>query len=468
MSRATRQATSRFRTEHPAMKFVTMGKTDLLVSQLGLGTFRLNNSQNPTKLVGDALDLGYNVFDTAPHFGKGQCELLLGQGLKTKQGIKREEFVIVNKVGFVPPNTPKFPDMYEINRVKYCLHPSYIEHQLTQSLKTLNVDAIDVYLLNNPERIVHAQDKGYTMDRCYDEIQRAFEHLKLEVERGRIGHFGLASNTMALTQTPDHLKLERLLPMGGVEVVEYPLNIFEPDAFQGGEQSLMSKCQLNGLYQISQRPLLAITPVGVLQLTNSNLELEIEQLNVSTQKLFFTITDLEYMIGAKSIILFKIVDETARFSLANLLAENLAHITVNEMAGSMFIEKEIKPMLQRDLLYLKTIMSKVDQDEKIILQQLAQQYSDQVQLLLKNINLISKYHSDRTNEGINSALKNIGHNTIEMNALGMAVSSINTKGTVLIGASNPKDLVWPLELFKFPAFKNQEITRIIDLARISL
>ena len=298
MFKATAQGTLKFRAEHSAMKFVEIGTSQLLASRIGLGTFRLNNAEDPIQLVQDSLNTGYNVFDTAPHFASGKCESLLGIGLK--QSLKpRDEYIVVNKVGFVPANTPTFPDMYEM----YCLHPNFIEYQITQSLKNMQLEAFDLYLLNNPERIVHAKDKGYTMEKCYDEIQRAFEHLKLEQNRGRIGQFGLASNTMALEQTPDHLKFDRILNLGQPSVVEYPLNIFEPDAIIGDQISLSTKCINSDVYQLTQRPLLAITPVGVHRLTNSNVGQTIDEINGATQKLFTSVMDLEYIIGAKSNLL---------------------------------------------------------------------------------------------------------------------------------------------------------------------
>ena len=298
---ATVEGTLRFSNNRPRMKFSRVPRSGLYASRIGIGTFRLHKAKEPSKLISDALDTGYNVFDTAPNFAKGECELLLGMGLKSSRNIQRDEYILLNKVGFVPPNTPKFPDMYEINRVKYCLHPEYLEYQLTESLKRMQQTHFDLYLLNNPERVIHAPQKDYTIERCYDEIQRAFEHLKLEQGRGRIGQFGLTSNTMALKDTPDHLDIKILQRLNSISVVQYPLNLFEPDAVFA-ETSLANECQTAEIYQLTQRPLLAITPIGVHRLSNSNIGLTEAEINKATQSLFTEITDLEYIIGTKSIL----------------------------------------------------------------------------------------------------------------------------------------------------------------------
>lgn len=137
------------------------------------------------------------------------------------------------------------------------------------------------------------------------------------------------------------------------------------------------------------------------------------------------------------------------------------------MAGIMFMEKEIIPLLNRDLEYLKSLQQKADDDEKLVLQHLGAEYFKQVQSLMNCIKSLSQYHSDRTNDGINAGLRRIGFDSIEMNSLGVAISA-NKQGTVLVGASKSEDIKWPLELLKSPEFDYAQITRMLDLARISL
>ena len=161
------------------------------------------------------------------------------------------------------------------------------------------------------------------------------------------------------------------------------------------------------------------------------------------------------------------VDDISKFTLANLLAENLASLTVNYMAGSVFMEREIIPILNRDLEYLQLVISRVDEDEQRVLRNLADEYRRKMYLLMNSIKNIGLYHSDRTNEGINAALMREGFATIEMNSLGMAINA-NKHGTVLMGATKCEQLDWPLELLKANELGHDDIKRLVDLALVSL
>ncbi|MFP3897603.1 MAG: aldo/keto reductase [Anaerolineales bacterium] len=116
------------------MLYRTLGCTGLKVSLAGLGTggaskLGQNTGRTATesrRVVRKALDLGINVFDSSPAYGRS--EELLGTAL---EGVPRNRYVLATKF------QPKVDD--EIHD-----HPEALMEQLEQSLRHLRVDAIDV------------------------------------------------------------------------------------------------------------------------------------------------------------------------------------------------------------------------------------------------------------------------------------------------------------------------------------
>ena len=85
------------------MKKRKIGKSDLLCSTVGYGTWEMSGSMygdidvsEVTRAVHSAIDHGINLFDTAEVYGPFHSEILLGKAL----GDKRKEVIIVDKVGF--------------------------------------------------------------------------------------------------------------------------------------------------------------------------------------------------------------------------------------------------------------------------------------------------------------------------------------------------------------------------------
>ncbi len=82
------------------MKYRTLGRTGLKVSEVGFGGAGIGHVWGPTtdeeciRAVGRALDLGINFFDTSPMYGGGRSEDNLGRGLVGR----RQEAIIATKV----------------------------------------------------------------------------------------------------------------------------------------------------------------------------------------------------------------------------------------------------------------------------------------------------------------------------------------------------------------------------------
>ena len=123
------------------MNFRPLGSTGLSVSEVGFGAWQLQSgptwsgmsATDAVRMVHRALDLGCNLFDTAPNYGDGESEALLGQALEGR----RSEAVIVTKFGHGQDGQTSYEPS--------CLAPS-----LEGSLARLRTDHVDVLLLHSP------------------------------------------------------------------------------------------------------------------------------------------------------------------------------------------------------------------------------------------------------------------------------------------------------------------------------
>lgn len=117
------------------------GDTGRHVSEIGFGAWQLGNRQDweamedadAIRLVHEALDRGVNFFDTAPGYGRGNSEILLGKALAHK----RSEAVINTKFGHWEDGTTDYS-------------ASRIRESVEGSLRRLNTDYLDSVLIHNP------------------------------------------------------------------------------------------------------------------------------------------------------------------------------------------------------------------------------------------------------------------------------------------------------------------------------
>jgi predicted aldo/keto reductase-like oxidoreductase len=123
----------------------TLGRTKLKIPIVSLGCGLVDNPQ----LVRAALDAGVVYFDTAPGYGSGVNESILGEVLK---GRLRDSFVVATKIGLPEDNrTGLLPENISSAQFK-----AYFHNALDTSLKHLQLDYLDILYLygpNNPDLI---------------------------------------------------------------------------------------------------------------------------------------------------------------------------------------------------------------------------------------------------------------------------------------------------------------------------
>ncbi len=115
------------------------------VGLVGFGGWQLGNSENwagpnyeeSITLIKEAYSMGVNFFDTAPNYGSGNSELIIGEALKDV----RDNVFINTKVGHGPGGAYEFT-------------PEGIETSIYRSLKKLQTTYLDSVILHNPERYI--------------------------------------------------------------------------------------------------------------------------------------------------------------------------------------------------------------------------------------------------------------------------------------------------------------------------
>jgi len=125
-----------------------LGTTDLVVSDVGFGTWTLvtdwwGRTDDPDDMIRAALDTGINFFDTAPVYGAdGAGETILRPYLT-----KRDEIVLTTKVGYDITADRRFPGQSER---PHDWEPESVRRQVDASLARLGTDYIDLLQLHNP------------------------------------------------------------------------------------------------------------------------------------------------------------------------------------------------------------------------------------------------------------------------------------------------------------------------------
>lgn len=179
-----------------------LGKTGLKVSKLGLGTWvfggwpwRDSGNRDSEEALETALECGVRLIDTAPIYGFGRAETLVGKVLKRLK--KREGVVVSTKFGLVWEEGTK--------KIGLDASPENLSREIIASLRRLQTDRIDIYQLHWPDERVP--------------LGRTMEGLLQLREEGKIGVIGVSNFSLP--------QLEEALRYAPVESLQLPFNYFQ-------------------------------------------------------------------------------------------------------------------------------------------------------------------------------------------------------------------------------------------------
>jgi aryl-alcohol dehydrogenase-like predicted oxidoreductase len=234
----------------------TLGRTDLKVSEFGLGCARIGavfhgDTRSFVNLLRVAQGAGITFFDTADMYCQGESERLIGRTFRgDRQGI-----VIATKAGYALPARRKFvarfkPVLRPILRhlrigrrqvpaaargtITQDFSPAYLRGALEGSLRRLQTDYVDLFQLHSPS--LEVVERGEWHD--------VMEGLKRE---GKIRHFGVSCDSLDVGLAA--------LRFSGLASLQFVLNLLEPGATDtllpgahaAGVGGIARECLANGL-----------------------------------------------------------------------------------------------------------------------------------------------------------------------------------------------------------------------------
>ena len=185
------------------MKQRQIGKTKLKIDTLGLGCAPLGgnfvdlNYNQAADLVSAALDVGISYFDTAPWYGFGRSERVVGDQIRNKNAI------ISSKVGrILKPGAVTDPmDYGMIDPMPF--HPIYdysyhgIMRAYEDSLQRLGLEKIDVLLVHDIGTFQHGQENAQHFKNLAETGYKALAELRANALVEAIG-LGVNENQVCL------------------------------------------------------------------------------------------------------------------------------------------------------------------------------------------------------------------------------------------------------------------------------
>ena len=160
------------------MKYLKLGKSDLIVSRICLGCMGFGNAATgqhswtvdearTREIIQRALELGINFYDTAIVYQNGTSEEYVGRALR--DFAKRDDYVIATKF---TPRTQEEIDGGVTGQ-------QHIENYLNRSLHNLGLDYVDLY-------IYHMWDYHTPMEEIMEGLHNA-------VKSGKVRHIGISN-----------------------------------------------------------------------------------------------------------------------------------------------------------------------------------------------------------------------------------------------------------------------------------
>ena len=225
------------------MQYTNLGRTGLTVSRLCLGTMNFGpetSEADSFKIMDRAIDLGFNIFDTADVYGwktgEGITEQIVGRWLA--QGGRRDKIVLATKL---------YGKMGDGVNDKG-LSAYHIRKACEDSLKRLQTDHIDLYQMHHVDRSAP-----------WEEIWQAMELL---VQEGKVLYTG-SSNfaAMHIVQASYEAKMRNFMGLVSEQSI-YNLRA------RSIELEVIPACKEFGLGLIPWSPLAGGLLGGILQKVN--------------------------------------------------------------------------------------------------------------------------------------------------------------------------------------------------------
>ncbi|WLR52737.1 aldo/keto reductase [Bacillus tianshenii] len=199
------------------MEYTTIGSTGIEASRIGLGTWAIGgwmwggtDEQQSIKTIHSAIDKGITLIDTAPVYGFGRSEEIVGKAVK--QYGQRDKLVLATKVAL---------DWDEEENVVRNATKERIKQEVEDSLRRLQTDYIDLYQVHWPDPLVEIEETAQAMHELYQE--------------GKIRAIGVSNFSVK--------QLDEFMKVAPLHAVQPPYNLFERSI----EKDIFPYAQTNNL-----------------------------------------------------------------------------------------------------------------------------------------------------------------------------------------------------------------------------
>jgi len=200
-----------------------LGNTDFVVSPVAMGTWAIGglrfgavDDDESIRTINHALDVGVNFFDTAPIYGFGHSEEILGEALLGK----RHQAVIATKCGL---------RWNRKGKIRHDLSPHSIREEVDASLGRLRTDYIDLLQIHWPDP-----------DTPLEKSMKALEDIR---RSGKVRWVGCSNFDVPL--------LEQGLACGQLATLQPPYHLFRRDI----ETEILPYCQQHDIGVLVYEPI---------------------------------------------------------------------------------------------------------------------------------------------------------------------------------------------------------------------
>ena len=169
----------------PELVMKRLGQSDLYITRVGIGTapigstpewriyWGMQDEGDALRAIEVAVDSGINWIDTAPFYGWGRAERIVGKALRGK----RDRVYIFTKCGTV---------RNEKGEESENLRPASIRWEVEESLKNLQTDHIDLYQFHDIDSTTP--------------IEESWAAMQALIQEGKVRYGGLSNHTIDLME----------------------------------------------------------------------------------------------------------------------------------------------------------------------------------------------------------------------------------------------------------------------------
>ena len=197
-------------------EYSAIAGTPLRVSPVAIGTWAIGgwmwggtDEAESVATIRAALDHGINVIDTAPVYGFGHSEEIVGKAIA--EGRLRDQVVIATKVGL------EWKDGHVFRNASR----GRIMREVDDSLRRLRTDYIDVYQVHWPDPLVAIEETAAVMQTLF--------------RQGKIRAIGVSNFSLE--------QMQRFRSVAPLHVLQSPYNLFEREI----EAELLPYCRKNNI-----------------------------------------------------------------------------------------------------------------------------------------------------------------------------------------------------------------------------